>query len=299
MDARLVVLQHFFEVDNRIKKEMYDLMPPTDDLYLDNASLCKYSDKLGESIQYIFSELKCCTMDLFGDNSLIFKKIIDMENNIKRNYYNCGLDINKLRNFYKVCFTFMDEKFIDEVKANCVGYYEYKNLPINTATSINEILHLIHSYVLNDEQILQSIPEINKKYNNDNYPISYRGLRVGAFEDIFMSFPIDLDVGFTDIICLSEKKALMMVRDVGHALTIEVTLSNDMARLEYFIPKICSVDKVNRLPGINKINNNSVGATGVIVTDINKLSETINDFISKVPTDLDILNEKFNISKSI
>lgn len=33
-----------------------------------------------------------------------------------------------------------------------------------------------------------------------------------------------------------------MVRDRGHALSIEVTLNKDNARIEYFIPKICNVE---------------------------------------------------------
>lgn len=83
----------------------------------------------------------------------------------------------------------------------------------------------------------------------------------------------------------------MMVRDVGHALTIEVTINNNIARMEYFIPKLCNINMINALPGVNKVNENSIGATGVIETDISNLSGTLFYFISKVPTDLDMVFE--------
>ncbi len=37
-------------------------------------------------------------------------------------------------------------------------------------------------------------------------------------------------------------------------LTIEVTLNNNIARIEYFIPKLCNIEMINNLPGVNKVN---------------------------------------------
>ena len=45
----------------------------------------------------------------------------------------------------------------------------------------------------------------------------------------------------------------------------------------------------NNLPGVNKVNKNSIGATGVIETPINTLPGVLFDFISKVPTDYDMV----------
>ena len=39
----LIKLQHFFTVDMRIKKEMYDMVPPDNESYLDKDSICKYA----------------------------------------------------------------------------------------------------------------------------------------------------------------------------------------------------------------------------------------------------------------
>ena len=63
VDAKLLKLQHFFEVDFKIKKEMLDIAPPSDSLYAD---VEKYSNSVNDSLIYIFSELKCITADIFG-----------------------------------------------------------------------------------------------------------------------------------------------------------------------------------------------------------------------------------------
>ena len=64
-----------------------------------------------------------------------------------------------------------------------------------------------------------------------------------------------------------------------------------MARIEYFIPKLCNIDMINRLPGVNKVNKGSIGATGAFEIPINSLSMTLIDFISKVPMDSDMIIE--------
>lgn len=47
---------------------------------------------------------------------------------------------------------------------------------------------------------------------------------------------------------------------------------------------------INRLPGVNKVNKDSVGATGVMEVKISDLPKTLFNFISMVPTDLDMFN---------
>lgn len=290
VDEGLIKLQHFFEVDLKIKKEMLNIAPPG---YNQNYDVEKYSDTINDSLIYIFSELKCIASDIFGLKSEIMNKIIVMENVIKNNFYSCGYDINKLRLFYKNCISDMELDFINAVKEECVGYTFGGTSSAQNAKTINEILHFMHSFVLNNEQILQSIPLINKKENDYKYPISLRGLKVPMFEQLLALFPNDLDVGWTDMVAVNERKLLMMVRDRGHALTIEITLNLQTARLEYFIPKLCNIDMINDLPGINKVNQDSVGATGVIEIPISDLPNVLFNFISKVPTDSDMVFKKY------
>ncbi len=62
VDEKLLKLQHFFEVDFKIKKEMDDMAPPRDYLSADE----EYLNSVDDSLIYIFSELKCITADIFG-----------------------------------------------------------------------------------------------------------------------------------------------------------------------------------------------------------------------------------------
>ena len=286
-DEKIIKLQHFFEVDVRIKKEMYK-MSPADMDYFDESSMQKYTDEISDILTYIFTELKCVCIDIFGKDSDVLARICYLENVIKNNFYSCGFDIDKLKIFYKNFISNMKIDFINSVKDECVGYTNESTNSVEMALSINELLHFIHSYVVNNDHILRAIPLINEKNNNYNYPIMLRGIKVSIFEQLYEQFPVDLNVGWTDMVAVSDKKLIMMVRDRGHALTIEVTLNNNIARIEYFIPKLCNISMINNLPGVNKVNDSSIGATGVIEVSVDNLANTIFDFISKVPMDSDM-----------
>lgn len=77
----------------------------------------------------------------------------------------------------------------------------------------------------------------------------------------------------------------MMVRDRGHALSIEIEKENDKYYVKYFIPKICNIDMVNSLKGVNKVTRDSKYTVGVFETDLERLPFEIINFISKVPMD--------------
>lgn len=292
MEKQIIMLQHFFEADTRIKKDMLKIAPPDNSGFLDSDSMVKYTDLVEDTLVYIFSELKCIVVDLFGEDSFVLKKVVELEHKIKNNFYNCGLDIHKLRSFYKTCISDMDPDFINLVKDTCKGYSLVTDVSaVNYCKTINEMLHFLHSYVMNNDIILQSVPEILSKENENGELICLRGINDKFFESIFSKFPTDLDVGYTDMVIVDERKMLVMVRDRGHALTIEITLKNDSARMEYFIPKLCDIDMINKLPGVNKVDSNSIGATGVTYVSTDELAESLFDFISKVPTDIDMINK--------
>ena len=85
-----------------------------------------------------------------------------------------------------------------------------------------------------------------------------------------------------------DNNVLIMARDLGHALTIDIDLSDSKPLVNYFIPKICNKNMVLKLPGIGKITDN--GATGVFEIDnIENINEKIFDLMDKVPTDYDIV----------
>lgn len=291
-NEKIIKLQHFFSVDTKIKKEIYDIAPQSLNGYIDETSISEYTDKLNDSLIYILSELKCVALDVFGKESSIFNKVCYLEQDIKTNFYSCGFDIEKLKSFYQKYISNMEPSFIDDVKRSYIGYYFGGGgvSPLKKASTINEILHLMHSRIINNEGLLQSIPLLNEKDNQHNNTISLRGIRNPMFEQLFMMFPTDLDCGITDMVIINEKTLIMMVRDRGHALSIEVTLNKDNARIEYFIHKICNVEMVNKIPGVNKVNDDSIGTTGTIEVEVKDLPTALFNFISMVPTDMDIVH---------
>jgi len=291
-NEKIIKLQHFFSVDTKIKKEIYDIAPQSLNGYIDETSISEYTDKLNDSLIYILSELKCVALDVFGKESSIFNKVCYLEQDIKTNFYSCGFDIEKLKSFYQKYISNMEPSFIDDVKRSYIGYYFGGGgvSPLKKASTINEILHLMHSRIINNEGLLKSIPLLNEKDNQHNNTISLRGIRNPMFEQLFMMFPTDLDCGITDMVIINEKTLVMMVRDRGHALSIEVTLNKDNARIEYFIPKICNVEMVNKIPGVNKVNDDSIGTTGTIEVEVKDLPTALFNFISMVPTDMDIVH---------
>lgn len=135
-NERIIKLQHFFSVDVKIKKELFDIAPQSLEGYMDEVSVSKYTDKLNDSLTYIFNELKCVTLDIFGKNSNVFNRVCYLEEVIKESFYNCGFDINKLKSFYQKYISNMDPAFIDNVKNKCVGYAFSSTGPIETALSI-------------------------------------------------------------------------------------------------------------------------------------------------------------------
>ena len=114
-DNSVIRLQHFFMVDSKIKKAMYENTPGSDG-YLDTDSLIKYTDKLDDVLDYIFCELKCVANDFFGIDSLEYEKADFLEKQVKNIFYNCGIDIEKLKDMYKNYISNMNLKFIDSVK---------------------------------------------------------------------------------------------------------------------------------------------------------------------------------------
>lgn len=77
----------------------------------------------------------------------------------------------------------------------------------------------------------------------------------------------------------------MMLRDFGHATTLDINIENDEAWIEYFIPKVCNYLMVNELPGVRKIDKSSNWTKGTLRVKVSELGEYLNNFIKMIPTD--------------
>ena len=90
-----------------------------------------------------------------------------------------------------------------------------------------------------------------------------------------------MDCGITDIVSL-KNKVLMMIRDRGHALTIDMDTTNPKeVEVKYFVPKLCNEEMIRKLPGINESSITKSGASGFFVSDKDKITKDLFDFIEK------------------
>lgn len=283
-------LKKFFDNDMKIKEMILKIAPTELDDYNEESRI-EYTDKLDNSLKEIQNILFDTAKEFnFGEET---EQIIN-ENFEKRrealliSHYEPGL----IQKIYDKQISSMNEKLIEEVKDKCVGYMlnnsEKLNELLNKSKSVNEVLHTMHSYIVNNEKIMQAMPVLANKKNDMGEIITLYGEKTEISTKIFEQYPLELDCGDTDIISLKDK-ILMMIRDRGHTLTLDIDTTNEKSFIKYFIPKICNLEMVEKLPGINTIT--EAGATGMFEISEEILPQNLFDFISKVPTDDDIIRE--------
>ena len=293
-------LKRFIIMDHKIKKEMVDLRPPLETDALNKDTILKYTDDAFDSLRYIIRSLKQIIepYDSFGAFS---RKIDELAQIWITKFITCKLDLDKLRSFYQDFVTGMSEDLVRTTKSSFSAYSWQNDIskPLSQCHTINELLHVMHFHVMNNENNLQSLNVIaEKKVNHEYEPLTLYGEINELSKKIFDSFPQEVDVGITDIVSFGNTgKIIMMIRDLGHALTIEIDNFEEDILISYFIPKLCNIDMINKLPGINKVKEGTGtfdGATGRYVTTKENLCRDLFDFLSKVPTDFDIPREEYN-----
>lgn len=289
-------IEKFFEYDMNIKQEMIKIAPNAlDDV--DEASRIEYVDKLSNKLKDLEVETLISIQKLkLGSNvnNVIKTKFENIKDKLLIGHYTKGIPLQ----LYNSMISNMKEEFVQSVKEKCRGYTlsdsDRLEEVINQATTVNEILHAMHSYIINNEKILQSMPKISEKQNIIGENIILYGKQNEIGEKIYKEFPLALDCDAVDIVSLNEK-VLMMVRSRGHALTFDIdTMEEENIEIRYFVPKLCNRKMIEALPGVNKSGITQSGATGFFISSKEGISKDLYDFIEKVPTDLDIEMNKKN-----
>lgn len=285
----LETLKNFIKTDLSIKNDLLELAPNKTDNF-DESSKINYIDKLYKSLKDLEFDFKSSLKGFNFDNK-INESLTEFFNKEKEKLAISNYNNINCNEIYQNNFSDMSKTFIEDVKKTFVGYTSFNENDLNTsikeAKTINELLHTCHSYIMNNQSILNSITKISEKQNQFKYPISLYGEQTKAAEELFNNFPMDLDVGWTDIISL-EDQIFMMVRDRGHALTIDIDTSKDDYLVKYFIPKLCNEEMIKALPGINKDNISQNEASGCFQCKNTEFTNKLFSFIEKVPTDNDI-----------
>ena len=300
-DDNLRKIERFFKYNLEIKKLLNKLIPTEKDFY-DEQSKIQYLDNLFNSLK----EIRWLMDTIMKDYSVpqqvhdsFDSKINEIENHIMtRDFYN---ELNKgllaTLQYLKSNVTEMRPEFVDSVKKGFKGYCLFYGLDVLNPETLNEYLHYIHSYVINNEQTYEGIPIIQSNKSSDNTGwegINLRGipneLSQNLFEQILSSNILSDRI---DILSL-RNQIIIMARDLGHATVIEIEIDDkDNIYIKYFIPKNNSIELTARLKGVNA--NNSEFATGDFKSNSELLSDDICKLMNGIPTDLDrVMTSDFN-----
>ena len=159
-----------------IKREMINLAPPANLDYADIPSITKYSDNLEDTLKFVFNELKKSATK-FDNTGMLNNMIDNLKAKIFEKLANAGLDLDRLKIFYRNYISNMNNYFIDSVKAELSGYYNsMPNNSLSMVSSLNEALHLLHQFILNDEHNYQSLEVVDSKKLSDYDDITLYGV---------------------------------------------------------------------------------------------------------------------------
>ena len=283
MEEKLNKLKKFFDYDMKIKRILYECAPDAADGYNSDYSMM-YANKLYEAFEDIEFYIISIAENVLSDE---YKKYIEaMLSVFKDELDKCGSDFYKLKDFYVKCFSNIRVDFAREVKETCVGYTLFNNgfSLIKKCTTVNELLHVLHSSIVNDEKFYSDVPVIDRKANDIGKNINLLGMNDDISRKIFDIFPQDLSSDEVNIMSFGNK-ILLMIRDVGHALTIEIDVEGEKCMVRYFVPKVCNYLMINELKGINPVKEGKRYAVGEFQVMTDDTPREVVDFILKVPTD--------------
>lgn len=288
MERNLIMFKNFinFNVESKklIQKMGMDLRYSGDEEYL-----VKYSDYINECFPFLKKYILMMADIYFKDDVSYLSQYLDK---IKLVMEKSGCDKDKLRDFYQVYLSDMSKDFVKKVGENCKGYYGYSQISIKDAKTVNEIIHYMHAYVINNEKILSSIPPL-KEYNKDEISgVVLRGDNSQLGNIIYDNLSPDQIDFYMDIVCYGDDKAILLVRDVAHALSIQIKKYEGGYFVEYFVPKICNVEMVNKLPGVTKVVDDSSYTIGQFEIAEEDFPTSLYQFVKMVPTDADMLLNK-------
>ena len=283
--------KRFLQTDMKIKETLVGLAPTTMESYNEESKL-EYLDKIYKTMKNLkleFTDIAKSFDFESGIQDAIQRYFKKNENNIVESFSNR----ESAQSLYKRYFSDMNIELVESTKRECKGHLLIRDIEglIEDAGSINELLHIMHSYITNNEEILRAMPIVKQKQNSNEENITLYGIETEFSKEIFEKIPEDLSAGAIEILS-TENKILMMVRDVGHALSIDIdTFNVDEIFVKYFVPKLCNRNMIEALPGINLNGITENGATGGFITGKDDMTQKLFDFIGKVPTDGDMYKE--------
>ena len=293
MNENYEKLDKFFKIDLKIK-DLILKTKPNEKIY-DTSGAIKYVDNLIKELDTI-KDYFFWIIDTYNKSPYLKDVINNSFDEYDEKLLNSNYDYDRLTRIYEECILKMTSGLEKELQKNLFGYNinrkEVKSF--EKCKTINDYLHAFHFYIVNNEKIFHSMPIIDRKINKDDEPIILFGKENDLSRDLFNKYPVELGTGEVDILSFDDH-LLMMIRDVGHALSVDSTIENDNIRVSYFVPKSCNIEKVNKLKGVTKLDpltSDMFSPTnGEFVCKKEDFTSEMIDFISNVPTDIDAFSK--------
>lgn len=293
MNENYEKLDKFFKIDLKIK-DLILKTKPNEKIY-DTSGAIKYVDNLIKELDTI-KDYFFWIIDTYSMCPYLKDVINNSFNEYNEKLLNSNYDYDRLTRIYEECILKMTSGLDKELQKNLFGYnINRKEVEsFEKCKTINDYLHAFHFYIVNNEKIFHSMPIIDRKINKDDEPIILFGKENDLSRDLFNKYPVELGTGEVDILSFDDH-LLMMIRDVGHALSVDSTIENDNIRVSYFVPKSCNIEKVNKLKGVTKLDpltSDMFSPTnGEFVCKKEDFTSEMIDFISNVPTDIDAFSK--------
>ena len=293
MNENYEKLDKFFKIDLKIK-DLILKTKPNEKTY-DTSGAIKYVDNLINELDTI-KDYFFWVIDTYNMSPYLKDVINNSLNEYNEKLLNSNYDYDRLIRIYQECILKMTSGLDKELQKNLFGYnINRKEVEsFEKCKTINDYLHAFHFYIVNNEKIFHSMPVIDRKINKDDEPIILFGKENDLSRDLFNKYPVELGTGEVDILSFDDH-LLMMIRDVGHALSVDSTIENDNIRVSYFVPKSCNIEKVNKLKGVTKLDpltSDMFSPTnGEFVCKKEDFTSEMIDFISNVPTDIDAFSK--------
>ena len=288
-------ISKFFEYDIKIKKDMMKLS--IDEKYMNDKSYIEdFVDQAYKNLYDIIINFGYI-MEVLEIDNVTQEYIISFMSEVTNIFYECGYNPIKLQTFYHDYISDMSPDIISKISANLAANLPTRTYvyPLRTSHTINELLHIFHQYVVNDDILFYMVPNITYPITDNKGVINYRGKESNMANIIVKSLAQNIVYYpyYMDLISINDKKAILLVKGLAHATSFEIdkTEQGDI-RVEYFIPKIYEVNAINKLNGIDKVSENASvmrGATGIFYTNEERIGLDIFHIINNIPTEEDLM----------
>lgn len=171
--------KNFFKTNLRIKRELIQAAPSLADNY-DEASRMDYVESAYRTFKDFRPDFAAIERDFHFSPNISEQTDAFFARGVEH-FVLDRYDFGITNEIYRKEFTDLRRDFVEKVKDECVGYKLFGSLDslISSSKTINELLHAYHSYIMNNEQILQGVPDITHKDNNYGCTITLRGDKSG------------------------------------------------------------------------------------------------------------------------